>query len=227
MKWLGFPADCGHNIQRMMLDTGCAPHNLLTTSNNADLKNSTESSTQFRAAFGQTTRGDKDGILDATVLGQNSYSTVVPIAVTSVPGLNENLGSYYWWYQQGYDLIVNLDNPHMEHRETAQKIPLFFDSKTKGWYIVFHTSEDSASDRQFCNFIEYYRQIDAPKLQQYKQYLEERQSTWASCCDDGELESFVNALSIVELQQLDQQIDGTEGYRAFVATQRALRLAIA
>jgi hypothetical protein len=42
MKWLGFPADCGHNIQRMMLDTGCAPHNLLTTSNNADLKNSTK-----------------------------------------------------------------------------------------------------------------------------------------------------------------------------------------
>jgi hypothetical protein len=134
LKWCGIR---NINIQRMMLDTGCAPFNLVPSTSNGDISNGKAASTTFQAAFGKTLGADVSGIMNATILGQDGYSTFVPIPVTSVPGLNQALGAYYWWYTLGYELHIDFDNPHMMHRINGHKIPLFFDPNHKAWYIVF------------------------------------------------------------------------------------------
>jgi hypothetical protein len=99
LKWCGIR---NINIQRMMLDTGCAPFNLVPSTSNGDISNGKAASTTFQAAFGKTLGADVSGIMNATILGQDGYSTFVPIPVTSEPSTRSLLLVVHAWVRIAY-----------------------------------------------------------------------------------------------------------------------------
>eukprot|EP01047_Picozoa_sp_COSAG01_P005976 COSAG01_NODE_212_length_21797_cov_14.197806_11_plen_225_part_00 len=175
--------------------------------------------TTFQAAFGKTLGADVTGIMNATILGQDGYSTFVPIPVTSIPGLNQALGAYYWWYTLGYELHIDFDNPHMMHRINGHKIPLFFDPAHKAWYIVFCVGDKPVEN--FSNYISWYNENDLPKFKEYIQGLEDRRKFWCeqwseAKLDGHDVDGFVAALTTHELEELERSIQPLLGAKGNV-----------
>jgi hypothetical protein len=188
----------GRPVQRMMVDTGNQPLNIVGTHHNPDIVGGHQSTATFLGAFGDgVTRGDISGSLPITVLSTTSKDPSLMLDVTSIDAVRTDLMSFFAMYKKGFDLHITLDEARMEHRETGQIIPLFLCPETNAWYMVYTIGD--FNDDALVSYVHNKSTSESGEPEFYADY-------WGDDLPDPDISATVNANALCgdDIEKMEQ-----------------------